>query len=86
MAKTPMKAIRAKCLDCCCGKSKPVKFCPCDGVHSPACPLWMFRFGHRPKSVSSTLGEKYVTPGALPPPSVPVEACKVGEAGEIEKQ
>lgn len=25
---TPMKAIRAKCLDCCCGSSVEVKLCP----------------------------------------------------------
>lgn len=25
---TPMKAIRAKCLDCCCGQAKEVRLCP----------------------------------------------------------
>lgn len=40
---TPMKAIRAKCLDCCCGSSEEVKQCPCTD-----CPLYDFRFGHKP--------------------------------------
>ena len=26
--KTPIKAIRAKCLDCCCGSATEVKLCP----------------------------------------------------------
>ena len=40
---TPMKAIRAKCLDCCCGQAYEVKLCP-----SEDCPLWPYRFGHNP--------------------------------------
>ena len=26
--KVPLKAIRAKCLDCCCGQANEVKLCP----------------------------------------------------------
>lgn len=37
-------AIRAKCLECCCGQFKEVKLCPCT-----ECPLWRWRSGHRPK-------------------------------------
>ena len=40
---TPIKAIRAKCLDCCCGSTDEVKLCPCDD-----CPLHPFRFGKNP--------------------------------------
>ena len=40
---TPMKAIRAKCLDCCCGSSHEVGLCPCAD-----CPLHSYRFGKRP--------------------------------------
>lgn len=40
---TPLRAIRAKCLDCCCDSPKEVKLCP-----SQNCPLWPFRFGHNP--------------------------------------
>lgn len=40
---TPVKAIRAKCLDCCCGSAKEVRLCPVYG-----CPLYPFRMGHNP--------------------------------------
>ena len=37
---SPLKAIRAKCLDCCCFQSSEVRLCP-----NKDCPLWYFRFG-----------------------------------------
>ena len=40
---TPLKAIRAKCLDCCCGQVNEVKYCVCED-----CPLWPYRHGHNP--------------------------------------
>ena len=40
---SPIKAIRAKCLDCCCGSSNEVSFCTCS-----ECPLYAFRFGKNP--------------------------------------
>jgi len=40
---TPVKAIRAKCLDCCCGSFKEVKACPCTD-----CPLYVYRLGKNP--------------------------------------
>ena len=40
---TPMKAIRAKCLDCCCGSRKEARLCPASD-----CPLHPYRMGHRP--------------------------------------
>lgn len=40
---TPMKAIRAKCLDCSCGSANEVKLCPIT-----ACPLFPYRFGKNP--------------------------------------
>ena len=43
---TPMKAIRRRCLDCCCGSSQEVGLCP---VHS--CSLHPYRFGKRPGTV-----------------------------------
>lgn len=42
---TPMKAIRKKCLDCCCGQVKEVRLCPIK-----TCPLYEYRSGHRPKA------------------------------------
>lgn len=49
MTLTPMKAIRAKCIDCMCGNKAEVRRCPCEN-----CPLWPFRTGHRPKQGSDT--------------------------------
>ena len=40
---SPIKAIRAKCLDCCCGQANEVKLCTCKD-----CPLYTFRFGKNP--------------------------------------
>lgn len=40
---TPVKAIRAKCLDCCCDQSAEVRLC-----RSEDCPLWPYRMGHNP--------------------------------------
>ena len=40
---TPLKAIRLKCLDCCCGQPGTVKLCPMED-----CPLHEYRFGHNP--------------------------------------
>lgn len=49
MAKrTPLKAIRAKCLDCCCGQVVEVRLCI-----DEKCPLWEYRMGHRPKDDKS---------------------------------
>lgn len=40
---TPMKAIRAKCLDCCCWQANEVKLCQVKD-----CPLYIYRMGHNP--------------------------------------
>ena len=41
---TPMKAIRAKCLECSSGQFKEVRLCPVVN-----CALYKYRNGHRPK-------------------------------------
>jgi hypothetical protein len=41
---TPLKAIRAKCLDCCAGSFHEVRIC-----HITDCPLHPYRFGKNPK-------------------------------------
>ena len=46
---TPIKSIRAKCLDCCCGQKQEVKLCM-----SKDCPLHPYRLGHRPKNTENT--------------------------------
>ena len=40
---TPMKAIRSKCLDCCCGSSNEVRLCTAE-----SCALHPFRLGKNP--------------------------------------
>ena len=40
---TPLKAIRAKCLDCSAGSANEVKLCVI-----PECPLYVYRFGKNP--------------------------------------
>ena len=39
----PLKAIRAKCLDCCLDNTNEARLCPAKG-----CPLWPFRLGKNP--------------------------------------
>ena len=41
---TRAKAIRLKCLDCCCGQSAEVRRCP-----STNCSLWPYRMGREIK-------------------------------------
>lgn len=41
---TPIKAIRAKCIDCCGGSVYEPKYCTIS-----SCPLYAYRLGHRPK-------------------------------------
>jgi hypothetical protein len=41
---TPLKSIRRKCLECCCGVFKEVELCPIE-----KCWLWPYRMGRRPK-------------------------------------
>lgn len=41
---TPLKAIRAKCIDCSGGVPKEVRECPIKD-----CPIYPYRMGRRPK-------------------------------------
>jgi len=53
--KTPIKAIRAKCLDCSCFKPKEVRQCT-----AIDCPIYPFRMGRKPdKTTLSTLYKFY---------------------------
>ena len=51
--KSPIKAIRAKCIDCCCGEKGEVKLCPCEN-----CALYPFRFGKNPFHTRRQLTEE----------------------------
>lgn len=50
---TPVKAIRAKCLNCCCGQPKEVRLCVI-----PECPLYNYRFGKNPNRKGIGFGQK----------------------------
>lgn len=51
--KTPLKAMRAKCLDCCCGSAQEVSLCTI-----PDCPLYPYRFGKSPARQPRQLTEE----------------------------
>lgn len=57
---TPIKSIRAKCLDCCCSQPSEVRLCPAEN-----CPLWPYRMGKRPKIQGKDEGKEKgaVAPG-----------------------
>jgi len=46
---TPLRAIREKCMDCCCENPNYVMACPCTD-----CTLWSYRFGKRPVTIKET--------------------------------
>lgn len=48
-----MKAIRAKCLDCCCWQTAEVDRCA-----AVYCPLWEYRFGRKPKPQGPIVAEQ----------------------------
>ena len=50
---TPIKAIKAKCLDCCCGQREEVRECP-----AKTCPLWQFRLGKNPNRARNMTDEQ----------------------------
>ena len=53
--KTPLKAIREKCLDCTCNQHKEVRECTV-----PDCALYPYRMGKRPeKATIDTLKQFY---------------------------
>ncbi len=54
---TPIRAIRAFCLDCEDGASG-VKACTRDGFHSFLCPLYHFRLGHNPSIERKPLSDE----------------------------
>ncbi|MHC4622135.1 MAG: hypothetical protein ACYTEQ_30730 [Planctomycetota bacterium] len=51
---TPLKAIRAKCLDCCCKQVKEIRECPIVD-----CALWPYRMGRRPSADTVRAHEEY---------------------------
>ena len=54
----PLKAIRAKCLDCSCDSYKEVTLC---GISD--CPLYPYRFGRNPSRKG--IGNRHASPPVL---------------------
>lgn len=50
---TPLKAIKAKCLDCCAYQPNEVKLCTCTD-----CALYPYRLGKNPNAPKRTLTEE----------------------------
>jgi hypothetical protein len=71
-----LHAIRRKCADCTCSSRKNIKYCPCDGLHSTACPLWPFRFGRRPATIRRGPLARFLDPGRMPGADAPLESCR----------
>ena len=78
---TPIKAIRAKCLDCCAGQYAEVRQCPCT-----SCTLHPYRMGHRPKEEYPAITDIDLEPiPDLEPPAISfddLEATEGAETGE----
>lgn len=51
--KNPLKALRARCLDCCCGSASEVRKCV-----AVECPSWPFRMGKNPFRQKRTLSDE----------------------------
>lgn len=53
---TPVRAIRLKCLDCCCGNPYEVKLCPVEH-----CALYPYRHGKNPNRAGITNSGQFGT-------------------------
>jgi len=58
-----LKAVRAKCLDCCSGNRAVVRYCSTLG-----CALWPYRFGMHPRTA---MKKAYIGPDLLNPDMMP---------------
>lgn len=66
--KTPLGAIRAKCLDCCRTSLKGVRYCP-----ATDCGLWPHRFGVRPATAAKRYGADLLRPDRIADHLIPAE-------------
>ena len=69
--RNPVKAIRAKCLDCCGGSSNEVKLCP-----ATECPIYAFRLGRNPYRTARVMTDEQRT----------IAAERLRQAREQKKQ
>ena len=69
MSNSPLKNMRKKCLQCCCGSTKAIKYCT-----DIECPLWKFRFGFTPKTAIKKYGEKLLNPVLTPSSNIDIDS------------
>ena len=55
------KAIRLKCLDCCCGIAAEVRACEITD-----CPLWVYRLGHEVDTEGNRIARRKTPEKAFP--------------------
>ena len=79
---SPLKAIRAKCLDCCGGRPSVVRHCTCNGQTSTECALWPYRFGIRPGTARKRYGADLLDPKKIPDADVEPRDCEAAMAAE----
>ena len=75
---TPLKAIRAKCLDCSYNQPKEVKLCPI-----PDCPLFPYRYGHNPARKGHGPGIALLGPKAGVVSANPTNTEVLNESGAV---
>lgn len=75
---TPIKSIRAKCLDCCCGQTQEVRLCP-----SQNCALWLYRMGKRPATPGPSRTEENHELSAVFPEKNEKDDGSLRKAGEF---
>jgi len=73
-----VKTVRRNCIECSGESPKAALWCPCDGVHSTACPYWLFRLGMKPPTVRAGYGDRLITPEKMPPAGVGLELLPDG--------
>lgn len=72
-----LKAIRAKCLDCCSGNRSVVRYCS-----TLECTLWPYRFGMHPRTAAKkpSIGPDLLDPDMMPDAGVEPKDCPAAMA------
>lgn len=77
---TKQRAIREKCLDCCCGQAKEVRLCP-----ATDCPLYLYRLGYEVIGDGFTRRNKDMGKNIEPANQKPSEKTRYG-ASNLEEE
>lgn len=76
---TPIKAIRAHCVECSGSVFKCALWCPVTN-----CALWQYRLGSRPSTVAAKHCPELVDPEAQPGSQIDVDSLPKGIPGAVE--